>query len=151
MKKAFIGLVAVFLINLPSLYFGLYLRWGWVDVVLHFAGGFFVAMFMADYLKDRLVSGQVGQSTQQDLSARSSTYDISALIKNCLVVVGATVFVGVVWEFAEFIANQTLVEPFYRWFGIKAYFMGDLTDTVNDLLMDTLGALVFFSLVNRKK
>ncbi|OGM96280.1 MAG: hypothetical protein A3B86_04015 [Candidatus Yanofskybacteria bacterium RIFCSPHIGHO2_02_FULL_38_22b] len=131
MRKAFIALVAVFLINIPSLYYGWYLKWDWIDVILHFAGGFFVAMFMADYLKDRLVSGQ--------------------WIKNYLIVVGATIFVGVVWEFAEFIANQTLIEPFYRWFGVKAYFMGDLADTMYDLLMDIFGALVYLSLVTFSK
>ena len=89
-----------------------------------------MAMFMADYLKDRLVSGQ--------------------WIKNMLIVIGATIFIGVVWEFAEFIANQTLVEPFYKWFGIKAYFMGDLTDTINDLLMDILGAITLTILVKIK-
>ena len=82
-----------------------------------------MAMFMAYYLKDRLAP--------------------EVNIKNILIVVGATLFVGVVWEFAEFIANQILIEPFYRWFGIRTYFMGDLKDTINDLLMDTLGSLTF--------
>ena len=82
-----------------------------------------MAMFMAYYLKDRLAP--------------------EVNIKNILIVVGATLFVGVVWEFAEFIANQVLIEPFYRWFGIRTYFMGDLKDTINDLLMDTLGSLTF--------
>lgn len=83
-------------------------------------------MFMAGYLKDRLVP--------------------KINIKNMLIVVGATLFVGVTWEFAEYIANQILIGPFYRWFGIRAYFIGDLPDTINDLLMDTLGALTFMSL-----
>ncbi len=87
-----------------------------------------MAMFMAEYLKDRLIT------------KNQSTNDTSALVKNTLIIVGATVFIGVVWEFSEYIANQTLIEPFYRWFGIRAYFMGDLQDTVNDLLMDILGA-----------
>lgn len=90
-----------------------------------------MAMFMAGYLKDRLVSG--------------------INIKNILIVVGATLFVGVVWEFAEFIANQILIEPFYQWFGIRTYFMGDLKDTINDLLMDTLGSLTFVSLGSLSK
>jgi len=85
-----------------------------------------VAMFMAAYLKDRLVP-------------KTDT-------KNILIVVGATLFIGVIWEFAEFIANQVLIEPFYRWFGIRTYFMGDLKDTINDLLMDMLGALTFIFL-----
>ena len=127
MKKAFIALVIIFGINIFSLYYGWYLEWDWFDITMHSLGGFFIAMFMASYLKDRLVP--------------------KIDVKNILIVVGATLFVGVIWEFAEFIANQVLIEPFYRWFGIRTYFMGDLKDTINDLLMDTLGALTFMSLL----
>ncbi|MDP3792604.1 MAG: hypothetical protein Q8Q89_02640 [bacterium] len=126
MKKAFIALVTVFVINIPSLYYGWYLKWDWVDIVFHFTGGLFVAMFMADYLKDHFVSRE--------------------WVKNMLIVVGATVFIGVVWEFAEFIANQTLADLVYSKLGVRAYFIGDLQDTINDLLMDILGALTFMSL-----
>ena len=126
MKKAFIALVIIFGINIFSLYYGWYLEWDWFDITMHYLGGFFVAMFMAAYLKDRLVP-------------KTDT-------KNILIVVGATLFIGVIWEFAEFIANQVLIEPFYRWFGIRTYFMGDLKDTINDLLMDMLGALTFIFL-----
>ena len=65
-------------------------------------------------------------------------------IKNMLVVIGATTLIGVVWEFSEYIANQTLIDPFYRWFGITAYFMGDLEDTVFDLALDILGGSLFW-------
>ena len=65
-------------------------------------------------------------------------------IKNMLIVIGATTLVGVVWEFSEYIANQTLIDPFYRWFGITAYFMGDLEDTVFDLVLDILGGSSFW-------
>lgn len=82
-----------------------------------------MAMLMAVYLKERLRPGEA--------------------IKNLLVIVGAAVFIGVVWEFAEYIANQTLTEPFYRWSGVRGYFMGDLQDTISDLLMDILGATSF--------
>lgn len=70
----------------------------------------------------------------------------NSLIKNTLILAGATVFIGVIWEFAEYIANQTLIEPFYNWFGIRAYFMGDLNDTIGDLTLDTLGGLTFWGL-----
>ena len=123
MRRAFFFLVLIFIINIPGLYYGWYLKWEWFDATLHFLGGFFVAMFMAEYLKDRLVP--------------------TGKVKNTLIVIGATVFIGVVWEFSEYIANQTLIEPFYRWLEIRAYFMGDLPDTVNDLLMDILGANSF--------
>lgn len=133
MRKAFILLLILFLSNLPSLYYGWYLDMPWVDVVQHFIGGFLVAMFMTAYLGE-------------NISGRS-------FLKNMLIVVGATTFVGVIWEFSEFIANQTLIEPFYRWFEIRAYFMGDLKDTMSDLLMDILGSSSFWiihSLRSRK-
>ena len=57
--------------------------------------------------------------------------------------IGAATFIGVVWEFSEYIANQILVGPFYRWFQVRTYFMGDLQDTISDLLLDILGATLF--------
>ena len=123
MKKAFLFLVLIFVINLPGLYYQWYLNYWWFDTALHFLGGFFIAMFFAAYLKEH-ISG-------------------TAKLKSTLVIVGAAMFIGVTWEFAEYIANQTLVEPFYNYFGVRAYFMGDLSDTVNDLTMDMLGAGLF--------
>lgn len=131
MKKAVFCLILVFLINLPSLYFGWYVRWWWVDIVLHFGGGFFVAMFMYHYLADRLIPGNS--------------------LKNIIIIAGATILVGVLWEFAEYIANQTLMELTYKYFGIRAYFMGDLNDTIADLLLDTLGSLAFIALSLKRK
>lgn len=125
MKKAIIALVIIFLVNIASMYYGWYLRFFWSDMILHFLGGFFVAMFMAYYLKDNLRESK---------------------LKNILILVGVTIFVGVVWEFAEYIANQTLTEPIYSNFKIHFYFIGDLDDTINDLAMDVLGALVFSTL-----
>lgn len=142
MKRAFFFLVIIFAVNLPGLYYQWYLDFWWFDVVLHFLGGFFIAMFFAAYLKDHLLNNSKPGALNK-LSARPSTDDISALVKNALILVGAAMFIGVIWEFAEYIANQTLTEPFYRYFGVKAYFMGDLSDTVNDLTMDMLGAGLF--------
>lgn len=85
-----------------------------------------MAMFMAGYLKEHLKTGDV--------------------LKKILIIAGATMFIGVVWEFAEYIANQVLVEPIYRYFHIRAYFMGDLEDTVTDLSMDAWGAIAFSTL-----
>ncbi len=123
MKRAFFFLVLIFLINAPGLYFQWYIDFWWFDVVLHFLGGFFMAMFLGAYLKEHIF--------------------VSAKIKSTLIIVGAAMFAGVTWEFAEYIANQTLVDPFYNYLGIKAYFMGDLADTVNDLMMDMLGSFTY--------
>ncbi len=88
-------------------------------MALHFLGGFFVAMLMISYLADAKTSSK---------------------LKNYLIIVGAVSFIGVVWEFSEYLANQILTEPIYNNFGIRTYFIGDLGDTMNDLLMDILGA-----------
>lgn len=91
-----------------------------------------MAMLMYYYLKDHLKEG--------------------SFLKNTLIIVGATVFIGVVWEFSEYIANKILIEPMYKYLGVKGYFMGDLEDTVTDLLMDISGAITLvFVFKNRKK
>lgn len=126
MKKSLWILAIMFLVNIPSMYYGWYLRWGWFDTIQHFLGGFFVAMLMYYYLKEHLKEG--------------------AHIKNILIIVGASIFIGVVWEFTEYVANQILVEPIYRYFGVRGYFMGDIDDTIKDLLMDTSGAILFYLL-----
>jgi len=82
-----------------------------------------VAMLFSIYLKDHL-------------------FDNSKL-KNTLIILGVVSFVGVTWEFAEYIANTILSPLIYNLFAVKTYFMGDLNDTVNDLLMDILGAGLF--------
>ena len=120
MKMPLIFLVSTFVVNLVGLYYQWYLVYPWFDQVLHFLGGFFIAMLMANYLNDYFVNKNT--------------------LKNLLIIVGVTVFIGVAWEFVEYIANQTLIEPVYIYFKVHAYFMGDLDDTVSDLLMDILGA-----------
>ena len=80
-------------------------------------------MFFASYLKEHI--------------------SISTKLKSILIIVGAAMFIGVTWEFAEYIGNQILTEPFYKYFGVRTYFMGDLADTINDLTMDMLGAGIF--------
>ena len=137
MKKAFFFLVLIFVINLPGLYYQWYLDFWWFDVILHFFGGLFIAMFFAEYLKENI------SIPLEAARARSVPLLLTGRLKSTLVIIGATMFIGVVWEFAEYIANQTLIEPFYRHFGVRAYFMGDLGDTVNDLTMDMLGAGLF--------
>jgi len=125
------------------MYFDMYSFW-WFDMIHHFLGGFFVAMFIARYLAD-IISLRADPSTS--LRVNSSK---SRTIKNYLIIVGAVSFIGVVWEFTEYLASQILIEPLYDNFGIKAYFIGDLDDTFNDLLMDILGAFAWI-LIFRKK
>ena len=126
MKRAIIFLIIIFFSNLVGMYFGMYSTW-WFDMSLHFLGGFFMAMLMVHYLK----IGEV------------------PAIKKYLIIVGAVSFIGIVWEFAEYLANQTLIEPLYNNFGFRAYFIGDLDDTINDLLTDVVGALTWLLLFRK--
>lgn len=123
MKKSLTALIVIFFVNILSLYYGWYLDYSWSDQILHFWGGFFVASFFSAYLKDNL---------------RSDTK-----IKNTLIITGAAAFIGVLWEFSEFLASSYLSPYIYHAYGIKTYFIGDLEDTLNDLLMDILGACFF--------
>lgn len=127
MRVVIFFLILIFLINMIGLYRQWYLYYSWFDQVLHFSGGFLVALLFSIYLKDHLLPN-------------------NEKTKNALIIVGVAVFIGVVWEFGEYAANLLISPIIYEHYGIRTYFMGDLADTVNDLLMDTLGASTFFIL-----
>ena len=129
MKKTFAVLVLIFLTNMVGMIYNMYLTW-WFDAGMHFLGGFFMAVFMWQYLGDSLPKDK---------------------FKKALALVGVVSFIGVVWEFAEYIASLTLIEPIYNNFGIRTYFIGGLDDTMSDLLMDILGAFTFVLALKRKK
>ncbi len=128
MKRTLIFLTIIFLTNFVGMYYGFYSVW-WFDMSLHFFGGLFMAMLMAHYLGDIL-------------ELRIANYELTTL-KKYLIIVGAVSFIGIVWEFAEYLSSQTLIEPLYNNFGIRAYFIGDLDDTINDLLMDVVGTFAW--------
>lgn len=120
MKRVIFILVLILAIDLVGMYYQWYLNFSLFDQILHFSGGFFIAMLFSIYLKDHLFE--------------------NSKIKNTLIILGTTSFIGVSWEFAEYLANVVLSPIIYNSFAVKTYFMGDLNDTVNDLLLDILGA-----------
>ncbi len=131
MKKSFVILLAVFLINIPASYFKIYDRYYWTDQLMHFSGGFFVAMFMYYYLADNIRSG--------------------AWIKNMLVIVGATALVGVLWEFAEYTADHTVRQTILNYLDYNIRFGGNLTDTLSDLFFDIFGATCLWTIFRLAK
>ena len=87
MRTAILFLILIFLIDMV---FGLGFRFYrilYFDMILHFLGGFFVAMFFYDYLKEYMNP------------VRGSK------IKKLLIITGTTVFIGLIWEFSEHIAT----------------------------------------------
>ena len=126
MRLAILFLILIFLIDMV---FGLGLRFYrilYFDVILHFFGGFFVAMFFYDYLKEY-------------------TEKKASKLKKLLIITGATVFIGVIWEFSEYIASYFLSDYLLTKYNLICC-MGNLNDTVNDLLMDIIGAIAFMIL-----
>ena len=127
MKRAIFFLTVTFLTNLVGMYYGLYDFW-WFDISLHFLGGFFMAMLFGFYFVNTKFSSE----------------------RECwLAIVGAVTFIGVMWELAEYTAAQTLIEPLYDNFGFRAYFIGDMDDTIKDLLMDVFGAFAWLILFKK--
>jgi len=123
MKRALFFLILTFTTNAIGIYYQWYLTYSWFDQILHFSGGFFIAMFFSIYLKDHLLE--------------------NSKLKNTLIILSVASFIGVTWEFTEYIANLLVSPAIYEHYGVRTYFMGDLNDTMNDLLMDILGATLF--------
>ena len=94
-------------------------RFFWFDQVLHFLGGLGVYIFLYPYFRN----------------------DLAGLlwIKKTILLVGASVMVGVIWEFAEYSTTAIPAILNLPWDGYT--FIGDLPDTLEDLTLDTLGAL----------
>lgn len=126
-RLAILALIALFLLDI---YFGLLKGWGYdplVSMAFHFTGGALTALLLVSFYNSEF------KSLPQHL--------------RILTVVSMTLAVGVFWEFAEFLANYFLSQPIYDKWGVWFNFMGDLNDTVSDLLMDALGA-AFLALVS---
>ena len=120
MRLAILFLILIFLADMLGFYISAY-RIPIYDTVLHFFGGFFVAMFFYIYLKD-------------SIRARC--------LKNALIIVGVTVFIGAIWEFAEYSATSLIGDYLYDKYRIICC-IGDMNDTLNDLAMDIIGAITF--------
>lgn len=127
MRLAILALILIFLFDLV---FGLgfkFYRYQYFDMSLHFLGGFFVAMFFTNFLN----------SNYADKSLSKAKISIFSLI-----IVSTTLFVGVFWEFLEY-----LVTVYYRDYLLQKYSVicciGNLDDTIGDLVFDITGALIF--------
>ena len=121
MRNIILIMTAIFVINLVGIYFKWY-DFFWFDMVLHFSGGLFVALLFSKYLERHLFS--------------------QTKLANMLIIIGATMMIGVVWEFGEYFMNQTFSAKASAAFGMKLDFIGNLDDTMSDLLMDMLGAIL---------
>ena len=95
------------------------------DVVLHFFGGFFVAMFFGHYFKN-VITGNPGDPK----------------LKKAFIIVSAAIFVGAMWEITEYISTEIFGNYLYETYRIVCC-IGNLNDTIIDLALDLTGAITF--------
>lgn len=107
--------VAIVIVYVVALWFGLFNTVWWLDIVMHIAGGVWVGgLFFV------IFTGVVRHEAY--------THPVEYL-KVLVLVIAFAVFVGVLWEFFEFILTHITGVPL----------QGNVADTMKDLLMDIVG------------
>ena len=124
MRLAILFLILVFLIDMLGFFIGSY-HIPLYDVILHFFGGFFVAMFFSYYFKN-LIPGNPG----------------SPKLKKAFIIVNAAIFVGAMWEITEYITTEAFGNYLHETYRIVCC-IGNLNDTISDLALDITGAITF--------
>lgn len=92
-------------------------QYPWFDTSLHFLGGLGVCLFLRQHFTKNLAN-------------------LSNFVR-ILFLLGVTVLIGVLWEFAEYLGSQIV-----HYYGGAMRLGGDLADTLLDFVMDILGGLV---------
>lgn len=114
--------VVIFVADFLGLYYHLFQDFFWLDIVLHFLGGVWLAIFFA-YWSLR------GQSPKQ-----SYPFFFWAVF-----MVSFVALVGVLWEFSEYTFLNDLMMKIFGSQETAMYAMS-LDDTLADLAMDLVGA-----------
>lgn len=115
-RRAFWALLVCGVLNIVAVELYLYWTVWWIDMVVHFFGGMWVALISTWFL-----------------SLFFSIKDWS-LKKILFVAICSSIFVGILWELYELYFGMTSLSD-----GI--YYV---TDTSSDLLMDTIGGIIGF-------
>ena len=123
-----VGILLVFCGIFVGEYYALYYRIPLFDKVLHVAGGAVAAWFVLALLQEELTHLNWW--------------------KQLLILVSVTTFIGVVWEWAEYLANFTRTSaPWLYHF----FHGGNLSDTLSDLVADVAGGLAMTLWALRKE
>ena len=90
MRLAILFLILIFLLDILGFYLGHH-RPYYYDMLLHFSGGFFVAMFFTAFFRNQ------GLTHKSFNKAKFSIFG--------LVILSVTLLIGVFWEFLEYLAT----------------------------------------------
>lgn len=125
-KTALLLLFLLFLSTYFAYVVGTFNFFPFVDIFLHFLGGFFVALFFIGRFRKALIAER-------------------SLVGDLIIIVGASLIVGVGWEFFEFTLGWFLPcvdDCLFRG--------GGLFDTLKDLVVDSFGAFCMFLVIRYK-
>jgi hypothetical protein len=117
-RLSVLSLFFLFLATITLGELGIFEIFPYFDIPAHFLGGFFVALFLIDYLHAALTA------------ERRLTADL-------LIIAGVSLLIGAGWEIFEYT---------FAFFGL-GFKMDSLGNTIKDLIIDTLGAMTMFFLV----
>src|SRR3989344_705259 len=106
-------------------WFVLYFLIPWLDIPLHFFGGFWVYIFV------RLLGIRFGLEINSQFSGLAKFF----------IFMGAVLFIGVFWEFWEFVLDRYIIHNGYT------YLPGVYEYTLADLVIDFLGGITGFFLI----
>jgi hypothetical protein len=111
--------IIVFIIHrIGADYFGVYMRWPWLDIPMHFIGGFAIAFFF---------SGAICLLVRHAVIAEPChTVQLSLVFT-------LTCTAAVFWEFAEWLADHT----------IGSNYQVSQDDTMGDMFMGVVGGAFF--------
>ena len=120
----------VFLANILALFLGMYEQFPWLDIPMHFFGGYTVALLgiaLFSWVKTRV---QIRATTQ-------SHSRFAVMLLEGMFVIGFVMIISVAWEIWEFLMDQ-FATVFVERFGVT---QPGMADTMNDFLNDTVGAV----------
>ena len=126
-------IVVIFIIQIIAQTLFLYWEFWWFDIVMHFAGGFFVGLLaLYLYYYSRFVE------------PKHFSWIFALLLS-----LGATALVGVLWELFEFTSDQFAISIGRR-VELQQQFQDTLGDLFSDLVGAILGAVTYLTLWRKK-
>ncbi|MDO8523268.1 MAG: hypothetical protein Q7S12_03245 [bacterium] len=124
---AFILLILLFGAWVIGLNYGLFFLIKWLDIPFHFFGGFSVYVLWRAF----------GKGLNAEIAGLRKFFFLF------LAGIGFVMFIGVFWEFFEFILDRFIMHTGFT------YLSGVYEDTLSDLLLDFFGGSTAFLLYNK--
>lgn len=139
MKKHLIILSIIISIYIISIIYLWYLKFWWLDTIMHIAGGVWIcSLFLY------IVSKQ--NFNFLDANPKISKENFLSTALYVLIPIGFVALIGVLWEFYEFFMDVIIFKK-YIFYDAPGYI---LFDTLKDLFNDLLGGILFLTLYKFK-